>query len=50
MTQKTSNRVGPTQKKKRVSLEKLRKTRGRTNFARLYAEQAREKSEVAGKK
>jgi hypothetical protein len=38
------------EKKTRTSLEKLRKTKGRTNFARLYAEQAREKAEAADKK
>jgi hypothetical protein len=50
MTQKKSDGSASVQKKTRISLEKLRKTRGRTNFAQLYAEQAREKAEAAEKK
>jgi len=50
MTQKKSDGNASAQKKTRASLEKLRKSRGRTNFAQLYAEQAREKAEAAEKK
>jgi len=50
MTQKKPAGNDSAQKKTRISLEKLRKTKGRTNFAQLYAEQAREKAEAAEKK